>query len=264
MARASRAHIRPGQVGGNRREVSAGTQSRIAFRAQMKGQFFDRAKVRRALEKANYEALRKTGRDIQEASKRGIGQNAPAKTKAGRKAVRANEIVEFVGGLYRDITMAGSGKPRSAGRPIKSWTPKRFAYRDVMFFWDGSRRSVVIGALKADWLGRLHEFGGTMTLTAYRIGVGAARNAFLRRKGYGKQGRDAKGRFTTSLPQANQFQYGAILWSHKGFRHSRNWERTTMTKTARYPARPYMQGAAGVQKVVARARERFRDTLRAA
>ena len=179
-------------------------------------------------------------------------------------AKKAGAIVEFHGGLYKDLTMLASGKPRPPGKPIKSWAPKRFAYRDVMFYWDESRRSVVIGALKADWLGRLHEFGGTLKLTAYRIGVGAARNAFLRRKGYRRQGRDAQGRFTTNLPNRNQYEYGAILWSHKGFRGSRNWERTTITKTARYPARPYMQGAAGVQKVVARARERFRDTLRAA
>jgi hypothetical protein len=168
----------------------AETQAKLVLQAKIKGQFFDRAKVRRALEKANYEALRKAGRDIQEASKRGIGQATPAKTKAGRRAVKAGQIVEFVGGLYQDLTMLGSGKPRPPGKPIKSWGPKRFAYRDVMFFWDGSRRSVVIGALKADWLGRLHEFGGSLKLTAYRIGVGAARNAFLRRKGRGRQGRD--------------------------------------------------------------------------
>lgn len=264
MARASRAWIRPGQIGGNRREVSSASQSKIALQARIKGNFFDRAKVRRALEKANYEALRKTGRDVQEAAKRGIGQAAPKVTKSGRRAVKANQVIEIAGGLYQDLTMLGRGKPRPAGKPIKSWSPKRFAYRDVMFYWDGSRRSVVIGALKADWLGRLHEFGGTLTLTAYRIGVGAARNAFLRRKGYRNQGRDGKGRFTNNLPNRNQFEYGAVIWSHKGFRHSRNWDRTTITKTARYPARPYMQGAAGVQKVVARARERFRDTLKAA
>jgi hypothetical protein len=245
------------------RPRSAETQARIALKARIKSQFFDRAKVRRALEKANYEALRKAGRDVQEASKRGIGQAAPAKTKAGRKAVKAGAIVEFVGGLYKDLTMLGSGKPRPAGKPIKSWAPKRFAYRDVMYFWDSSRRSAVIGALKASWLGRLHEFGGTLTLRAYRIGVGAARNAFLRRKGLGNQGRDEKGRFTTNLPRRNQYEYGAIIWSNKPLR-SRAWEATTITKQARYPARPYMQGAAGVQKVVARIRERFRNTLRRA
>lgn len=245
------------------RPRSADTQARIALKARIKSQFFDRAKVRRALERANYEALRKAGRDVQEASKRGIGQAAPAKTKAGRKAVKAGAIVEFVGGLYKDLTMLGSGKPRPAGKPIKSWAPKRFAYRDVMFYWDSSRRSAVIGALKADWLGRLHEFGGTLTLRAYRIGVGAARAAFLRRKGFRGQGRDERGRFTEKLGQANQYEYGAIIWSSKPMR-ARAWEATTITKQARYPARPYMQGAAGVQRVVARVRERFRNTLRRA
>jgi phage gpG-like protein len=233
------------------RPRSAETQARIALKARIKSQFFDRAKVRRALEKANYEALRKAGRDVQEASKRGIGQAAPAKTKAGRKAVKAGAIVEFVGGLYKDLTMLGSGKPRPAGKPIKSWAPKRFAYRDVMYFWDSSRRSAVIGALKASWLGRLHEFGGTLTLRAYRIGVGAARAAWLKKKG-------------ANLRKDNtKYEYGAIIWSSRPLR-SRAWEATTITKQTRYPARPYMQGAAGVQKVVARIRERFRNTLRRA
>jgi hypothetical protein len=132
-----------------------------------------------------------------------------------------------------------------------------------MFFWDDAKKSVVIGALKADWLGRLHEFGGSLVLRAYRIGVGAARNAFLRQKGFRRQGRDQRGRFTTNVNQG-KIQYGALIWSNKPLRSGRNWEATSITKVARYPARPYMQGAAGVQKVVARIRERFRNTLRKA
>jgi phage gpG-like protein len=246
------------------RPRSSETHAKLVLQARIKSQFFDRAKVRKALEKANYEALRKAGRDIQEASKRGIGQAAPRQTKAGRKAVKAGAIVEFVGGLYQDLTMLGSGKPRPAGKPIKSWAPKRFAYRDVMFFWDDAKKSVVIGALKADWLGRLHEFGGSLVLRAYRIGVGAARNAYLRRRGFRGQGRDERGRFTTNVARGNQYKYGALIWSNKPLKSKRNWEATSITKVARYPARPYMQGAAGVQKVVARIRERFRNTLRKA
>lgn len=247
------------------RPRSAATQSKISLQTKIKGQFFDRAKVRKALEKANYEALRKVGRDTQEASKRGIGQRAPKATKKGKEAVGANAIVELQGGLYRDLTMSGSGKPRPAGKPIKSWAPRRFAYRDVMFYWDGARRSVVIGALKADWLGRLHEFGGTLTLTAYRTGRGAARAAWIDKRNRGKNGgRDAQGRFLTrKKADGRKYEYGAIIWTHRGM-SSKSWDRTTVTKSARYPARPYMQGAAGVQKVVARARERFRDTLRKA
>jgi phage gpG-like protein len=101
-------------------------------------------------------------------------------------------------------------------------------------------------------------------LRAYRIGVGAARNAYLRRRGFRGQGRDERGRFTTKVARGNQYEYGALIWSNKPLKSKRNWEATTITKVARYPARPYMQGAAGVQKVVARIRERFRNTLRKA
>lgn len=246
------------------RPRSAATQARLVLKARMKSQFFDTAKVRRQLAHANYEALRKAGLDVRDAAKRGVGQQSPVRTKAGKKAVKAGEIVEFAGGLYQDLTMLGRGKPRPAGKPIKSWAPKRFAYRDIVHMWDDGRKTIVIGALKADWLGRLHEFGGSLVLRAYRIGVGAARNAYLRRRGFRGQGRDERGRFTTRVRQSNQYEYGALIWSNKPLRHGRNWEATSITKTARYPARPYMQGAAGVQKVVARIRERFRNTLRKA
>jgi hypothetical protein len=245
------------------RPRSAATQARLVLKARMKRQYFDTARVRKQLAKANYEALRKAGLDVKEAAKRGIGQVAPARTKAGRKAVKAGAVVEFMSGLYEDLTMLGSGKPRPAGKPIKSWAPKRFAYRDIRDIWDDGRKSIVIGAENAHWLGRLHEFGGSLVLRAYRIGVGAARNAFLRQKGFRRQGRDQRGRFTTNVNQG-KIQYGGLIWSNKPLKSKRNWEATTITKTARYPARPYMQGAAGVQKVVARIRERFRNTLRKA
>lgn len=246
--------IRPGQRGGNRRQASGETLGRRAIKARIKGQFFDRAKMRRLLERANYEALRKAGMDIRQASKKGIGQAAPKKTKAGDRAVKAGQLVEFAGGLYRDLTMLASGKPRPAGKPPKSWSPKRWLYNDIVYFWDQSRKSVVIGALKADWLARLHEFGGTVTLTAWRIGVSAARRA--------KLARDA-GRPIPNRANGDP-DVGSILWTQRGFRGSRNWDKTTITKSARYPRRPFMAGAAGVQKVLARIQQRFRDTIRRA
>lgn len=243
-----------GRRGGNRRPVSAATASQRAITARVKGQFFDRSKVRRLLERANYQALKKAGMDIRQASKKGIGQNAPKRTKAGQREVKAGAVVEFMNGLYRDLTMLGSGKPRPAGKPPKSWAPKRWLYNDIMYYWDGTTRSVVIGTLKSDWLGRLHEFGGSLTLTAWRIGVGAARRA--------KDARDAG----KPIPRrsSGDYDYGAILWTHKGFRGASNWDKTTITRSASYPKRPFMQGAAGVQKVVARIFTRFRDTIRAA
>jgi len=212
-----------------------------------------------------YRCLYNAGYAVKQAAKKGIGNAAPKQTKAGRKAVRAGEVVEFVGGLYRDLTMASSGKPRPPGKPAKSWAPKRFLYYSVI---DQMERgpfgpTAVIGTYRTPWLARLHEFGGTQTLTAYRIGVGAARTAYLRRRGNGRQGRDEKGRYTAALPRKNQYEYGAIIWAQKQPRFGK-WERTTINKVARYPARPFMQGAAGVQKAVAKANEKFRNALRKA
>lgn len=262
--RASRAWIRPGQIGGNRRERSESFQARLRLQVKVRGNFFDSAKIRRSIDDMTRRSLSLAGRDVQQAAKKGIGNAAPKQTKAGRRAVKAGEVVEFVGGLYQDLTMLSSGKPRPPGKPAKSWAPKRFLYNDIRYY--ASRGiygpTAVIGPEKARWLNQLHEFGGTQTLTAWRIGIQAARNAYLRKRGNGRQGRDRNGRYTSSLPQANQFEYGAILWASKRPRFSRNWERTTITKVARYPARPFMQGAAGVQKAAAKANLKFGNMLR--
>jgi hypothetical protein len=254
-------------IGGNRRELSAGSRGELAFRVKVRGNFFDRPKIRRMVDDMTYRSLYNAGYAVKQAAKKGIGSAAPKQTKAGNKAVKSGEVVEFLGGLYRDITMLSSGKPRPPGKPAKSWAPKRWLYYSVV---DTMNRgmfgmpTVVIGTQRTPWLARLHEFGGTLQLTAYRIGVGAARNAWLRKRGNGRQGRDAKGRWTTALPQKNQYEYGSLMWANKRPRFSRNWERTTITKSARYPARPFMQGAAGVQKAVAKANVKFRNMLRRA
>jgi hypothetical protein len=271
IIRASRAFIRPGMIGGNRRELSAGSRGELAFRVKVRGNFFDRPKIRRMVDDMTYRSLYNAGYAVKQASKKGIGNAAPKQTKAGNKAVGSGAVVEFVGGLYRDLTMLSSGKPRPPGKPAKSWAPKRWLYYSVV---DTMNRgmfgmpTVVIGTQRTPWLARLHEFGGTLQLTAYRIGVGAARNAYLRRSaGSSGAGRDSKGRFTKGVslgPQKNQYEYGALIWANKRMKHSRNWDRTTITKSARYPARPFMQGAAGVQKAVAKANVKFRNMLRRA
>jgi hypothetical protein len=202
------------------------------------------AQMRARIEKGNYKALKFAGRDVWQAVKRGIGQGDTKPTKAGQKAVKAGELIEFANGLYRDITMLGRGKPRSAGKPIKSWSPKRFYYNSILTFWDGGRKSVVIGPYRGAKLANLHQFGGTLQLTAYRTGARDAYNA--------KQARDA-GKPLGRVP--------LIIWSHKRPRNARNWDKTTITKSARYPARPFMRGSAGVEKVIERIRLRFRDTL---
>jgi hypothetical protein len=221
------------------------------FRAKIQRQIFDLQKLSKTLGETNGKTLSLVGRDIQEAAKRGIGQSAPARTKTGAKAVGADRLIEFDGGFYRDRTVKG-GRPRPAGKPIKSWSPLRFSYRDVVYFLDAVRGTVVIGPYKAPWLHQLHEFGGTLVQTAYRVGAGTARRAALIRRKTGKAPVDDQGRMET----------GSIIWSHRGFRGSgRTFEKTGMTRQARFPPRPFMQGAAGVQRAMAKANRWFRDTF---
>lgn len=264
LGRASRAFIRPGQIGGNRREQSADLLSRLQFRAQVRGNFFDRAKVRRMMDDMTNRCLSLAGRDVQQAAKKGIGNGRPKITKGAARA-NASKIVEFQGGLYEDFTTAVSGKPRAPGKPIKSWAPKRFVYNHIRYYMSRGLfgPTAVIGPDTAPWLNQLHEFGGTVTFTAFRIGERAARLGYLRRHG-GRQGRDERGRYTTVLRGRNQFEYGLLYWADKRRRFTRQWERTSMTKQVTYPARPFMQGAAGVQKAAAKANEKFRNALRRA
>jgi len=267
--RASRAFIRPGMIGGNRRELSPETLGRNILRARIKGAFFDRPKVRRMIGEMNARVLSMLGKDIKEAAKAGIGRGKGRVTKAAQRRTGAGRVVEFVGGLYQDITTLSSGEPRPGGQPARSWAPKRWLYNDIINVYDSAKGTAVIGTLKsAPWLAQLHQFGGVITENAWRRGVGAARNAYLRRQSR-VAGRDSSGRFTRGSggPQANQYQYGLLRWhpaKSTPFRYSRKWERTSMTRTATYPARPYMQGSARVDKAVEKANERWRNQLRKA
>jgi len=267
--RASRAFIRPGMIGGNRRELSPETLARNILRARIKGNFFDRPKVRRMIGEMNARVLSMLGKDIKEAAKAGIGRGKGKVTKAAQRRTGAGRPVEFVGGLYQDITTLSSGEPRPAGQPARSWAPKRWLYNDIQNWYDSATKTAVIGTNKsAPWLAQLHQFGGVITENAWRRGVGAARNAYLRRQSR-VAGRDSAGRFTRGSggPQANQYQYGLLRWHPEKagpFRYAKKWERTSMTRTARYPARPYMQGSARVDKAVEKANERWRNQLRKA
>ena len=265
----SRAFIRPGMIGGNRREMSAATLGRLQLRASIRGNFFDKPKVARLIGKMNAKVLSMLGKDIKQEAKAGIGRAAPKTSAAARKRLGRGKPVEFVGGLYLDITSYGSGEPRASGQPIKSWAPKRWFYYDIMDFYDPARVTAVIGTYKTKpWMAQLHQFGGTVRQTAWRIGVGAARNAYLRKSaGRSGAGRDATGRFTKGQslgPQRNQYEYGALVWQIDKagrFKNSRNWERTTITRMARYPARPYMAGSRRVDIAIQKANKKWKDQL---
>jgi hypothetical protein len=220
------------------------------FTLKVRGNFFDKAKIKRLLDDANRNALSRCGVRIQMAARRGIGQRAPARTKAWQMRTRGNTFEQIGGGLYRNITPYNSGKPRPAGSPVKSWTPKRFLYRSLMFYYQQSRKSVIIGPDKAPWLARLHEFGGSMRMQAYAIGVDQARIARRRRD----RGRPLA-TFANGMPKT-----GVVLWSSRGIRTGGLWTRLGASRTARYPARPYM-GSQSVQTALSKLPKEFRDTI---
>lgn len=261
----SRAFIRPGMIGGNRREMSGDTLGRLKLRASIRGNFFDKPKVARLIGAMNARVLSMLGKDIKQEAKAGIGRGGGKVSAASRKRLGRGKPIEFVGGLYLDITGYSAGEPRPAGQPMKSWAPKKFMYNDIVNFYDPARVAAVIGTYKTKpWLAQLHQFGGTVKQTAWRIGVGAARNAYLRKRGNGRQGRDEKGRYTSALPQKNQYEYGALIWQIDKagrFKNSRNWERTTITRMARYPARPYMAGSRRVEIAIQKANKKWKDQL---
>lgn len=246
------------------RRMGDATRAEMAFRARVRGNFFDKAQIKRMFDDMTHRALYNAGYDVKQAAKKGVGKRTKVGSKS-RKSARPSDLVEIDGGLYQDLTMLGSGRPRPPGKPASSWPPRRFLYYSIS---DEMGRgpfgpTAIIGTWRTPWLAQLHEFGGTRRLTAYRLGVGAARNAYLRQRGNGRQGRDERGRWTSALPHRNQYEYGAVIWSHTRPR-GRLWQQTSVTKTARYPARPFMQGAAGVQKALAKANLKFRNALKKA
>ena len=211
---------------------------------------FNTIEMSRAIGKVNGKTLTLVGLDVRDAAKRGIGQTAPARTKAGMKAVGADRLIDIRGGVYRNINTTFSGKPRPAGKPIKSWSPKRFVYRDILSTYDGMRGTVVIGPYRAPWLNKLHQNGGTETQAAYIIGQETARFAYGYRRRTGKLPRDDNGRELS----------GAVIWTHRR-PPSRAWEPAGKSRTATFPARPFMAGSAQVDKAMAKANKWFKDTF---
>lgn len=254
--------------GGGKLITPDSTSAKLKWQVSVKGSFFNTAKVRRSMDEMTFRCLYNAGYAVKQAAKKGVGNKEPKIFKRDRAAMAKASVIEYDGGLYQDISRMSTGRPRAPGKPIKSWGPKRFMYYDIMDFMSRGMfgPTVVIGPYKAAWLARLHEFGGTLGMTAYRLGEGAARNAWLRREARKEVGRDSKGRFTRGKnvgPQANQLRYGAIVWAARRPK-GKSWKPTNLFRIARYPARPFMQGAAGVQKAAAKANEKFRNALRKA
>lgn len=207
-----------------------------------KNNFFDRPQIRRAMDKANRRALSKAGLDIRSAQRSAIGGRAPKPT--GNKT---REKIIMHGGVYTDVS--NYGKPRAPGRPIKSYSPKRWVYRALVFAYDSSRRSVVVGPNRTPWLNRLHEFGGTIRQTGFVINQTGAKMAFRRHKQGRPPGKMANGMDDT----------GFLKWVKVGTKPGRGWVGKAF-RSVTIRARPFV-GSEVVRRRMVKINEKFRGTL---
>jgi len=222
---------------------------KTGLQLRVQGAFFSNPKIKKMVGEANARALSKVGLDMRQAVKQSIGSRAP---KVTNKWKRSNsKPFEYQGGLYRNAT-PNAAKPRPAGKPMKSWNPKRWTYYGIRFYYDKSRRTAVVGPDRTAWLYRLHEFGGVQRQTAYAMGTEQARYALKRQKRGLPVGETANG-----LPKT-----GVILWSSRKIRTGGLWKKIG-SRTVRYPARPYV-GSQLVARRIGKIREKFRDTLKVA
>jgi hypothetical protein len=214
---------------------------------KVQGAFFSAPAVRKQLGEANARALSKAGLDIRQAVKQSIGSRAPKVTNKWKKSQK--KYYQYKGGLYRDAT-PNAAKPRPAGKPIKSWEPRRWTYYGIRFFYDKGRKTAVVGPDRTAWLYRLHEYGGIQKQTAYAMGIEQAKLALTRKNKKKPIGTTANG-----MPKT-----GVILWSARKIRTGGLWK-AIGSRTARYPARPFV-GSDLVARRLAKCREKFKGTLR--
>lgn len=232
----------------------------LVITARIRSQFLDRAKFKAMFSEANQIALTKAGVRIRDAAKKGIGNAAPHKPKRISRKVQLAGLDEFDGGLYKDLTRnSGGGKPRPPGKPVKSWAPRRWIYRDIKYYWDPGGQAVVIGPYRTPWLNRLHEFGGSERLVGWVIGERIARRAKAIQDRGGRIPRRADGGLETGYIRWVAPGFGFKGQKVKGF--VRSWTKTGTTKTVRYPARPFMQGSEYVKKALTKISRDFQDTL---
>lgn len=228
---------------------------------RIRSQFLDRGRFKAMFDDANQIALTRAGVRIRDGAKKGIGNASPNKPKKISRNAQLSALEEFDGGLYKDLSRnSGGGKPRPPGKPVKSWAPRRWIYNDIKYYWDSAAKAVVIGPYRTPWLNRLHEFGGSEKLVGWVIGGPVARRAKSIRDRGGRIPRRPDGGLETGY-----IRWVAAGYGFKGLRVKggiRAWKKTGTTKLVRYPARPFMQGSAYVQKALDRIERDFKDTLR--
>lgn len=110
--------------------------------------FFDRGRVLAMMDRATAIGLNRAGKIVRDQIRKGIRRMGSARTR--QLTSRA--------GQARQAEEIRLRPPSPPGTPPHTHTG--FFRENVAYAYDPSRRSVVIGGLRAHWLYDLHEFGG--------------------------------------------------------------------------------------------------------
>lgn len=137
--------------------------SQLLYLRDVKGNFFDRRGVQRAMDKATNAALRKAGGETRLRARRSM-RPQPRPPKQGIKGYAA-----------RLKTYEGKAKHSSPGQPPfrNADSGKALIYKLMRFAWDPFRKSVVVGPLtnKRGRVPEVLEYGGTVQRWRYPDGT---------------------------------------------------------------------------------------------
>lgn len=190
--------------------------------------FLDRKSVIDQIGKMKAKALRKAGYAVMGSARKSIRKMGMARPKL---AVMKSNPRMTLGELIRSPSVPERSKKRLMERlfeiqtkpPSMAGTPphthKGVMRRDIVFAWDQTSQSVVIGSFMQGgaWLASLHEFGGMQTMQGWA--------------------------FVPRYPRS--YTRGIIAYWRIGTapRNKQRWEPTKFRETFNYPARPYMRPA---------------------
>mgnify|MGYP003341836428 CR=1 FL=1 len=208
--------------------------------------FFDRPRVKDAMDRAKYWSLYKAGSVVMQTARRSIKKKGLARPKLqimkDNPGVALSQLARMPGirpstrrQLRQRIWEIKNKPPSPPGTPPHTHTG--VFRRDIVYAYDPVAESVVVGQFMQGgaWLAALHEYGGTQRMQAY---------AFIPKY---------EGRYT-----------GIIGWWRVGKkpRLPGRWHPLNMFENHSYPARPYMRpsitNAAAKSEVVAKFAGQFR------
>lgn len=192
--------------------------------------FFDRAAVKNALTAMEYKALSKAGMVVKDAAKRSIKKMGMAKPKLveqkANPGMRLSDILARTTNnrrravIIERIRQIKFRPPSAPGSPPHTHVP--FGHmlgfrRNLYNAYDKGSHSAVVGPSKkgSEWtIPMLHEFGGSKGLKEFVL-----------------------------VPKYPRYTKPIIKWVGIRDDPGQGWVATGQTKSAKYPARPYMAPA---------------------